>query len=139
MAATKLIKVDKDFGARFYSAWMQSKHWECNQKELSVLFDVSQQTVSSWIHSTRYPFIDTGIQIAREFNVNMDWLYVGRLPKHPLDPLPYVNLAYRLINLSSKQFSVIDSLVGMFEKDQVTTEAVQAVLLSLFSAKLNEV
>ena len=106
MGTAKEIKVDPLFGSRFCSAWKQSKHGDRNQKELSVIFEVSQQSVSAWVHSTRYPFIDTGIQIAKEFNVNMDWLYVGRLPKRPLDPLPYVNLAYRLINLSLPQFSV---------------------------------
>ena len=136
MATIKEIKVDPQFGKRFRSAWFRSEYSELNQKELSELFNVSQQTVSSWLHSTRYPFIDTGIQIATKFVVNMDLLYVGREPRVPKDHGPYDTITYRLMSLTDDQIVVLDLIIGLFEKNTLCAKEINDLILGTLRSQL---
>lgn len=136
MGVSKEMKIDSEFGRRFYSAWMQSKHKELNQRELGIVFDVSAQSVSSWINSKRYPYIDTGIQISKEFGVNMDWLYVGRLPRFPKDPGRFDKITYRLMDLPKEQLTMIETIIGLFEKGQVSADQVKEWIIAHLKANL---
>lgn len=134
MAVAKELKVDKEFGKRFFSAWMRSKYKEYNQNELSKLFDVSPQTVSSWINSRRYPYIDTGIRISKEFVVTMDWLYVGREPRIPKDSTPFDHLTFRLMAMQKEYIDVIVTIMNMLEKRQITPQQVNECILNVLKS-----
>lgn len=137
MGSTKSsLKVDPEFGRRFISAWMRSDYKDLNQKELGELFGVSAQSVSSWVNSTRYPFLDTGIKIAKAFHVNMDWLYLGREPRIPKSPTPFDAVTYRLMNLPTDQFDQIELIVGLFEKGFLTSDSIHTFLQSSLKASL---
>lgn len=130
MAVTKSLKVDPEFGNRFFSAWMRSKYREYNQNELSKVFDVSAQSVSSWVNSKRYPYIDTGIQIAREFHITLDWLYVGREPRIPKDHTPFDTITYRLVSLNKHQLDPLITLLSMIEKEQITPRQLEEFIMA---------
>lgn len=131
MAVTKELKVDSEFGKRFFSAWMRSKYKDYNQAELSKVFDVSAQSVSSWINSKRYPYIDTVIQICREFGITMDWLYVGREPRVPKDPTPFDAITYRLMSMNKEVVDVVVTLMNLLERNQITSQQCNEFILAL--------
>jgi transcriptional regulator with XRE-family HTH domain len=139
MSRTTHEPADANFGQRFRHAWRNSKLRDLNQKQLAKRYDYSQQGISSISNGHRYPHLSKGIQMAKDFEVTLDYLYTGRLPMRPVDPSPFVDLGYRLTKLNQDQFRVVDSLVGLLNDHQVSTEAVQAALLSLFSGHLNKV
>ncbi len=139
MSRTTHEPTNADFWQRFRHAWRNSKLRDLNQKQLAKRYDYSQQGISSISNGHRYPHLSKGIQMAKDFEVTLDYLYTGQLPMRPSRSIPIHHIGYRLTKLNQDQFQVVDSLVGFLNDHQVSTEAVQAALLSLFSGHLNKV
>ena len=84
--------VDTEFGLRFSRAWKNSKLADKNQSELAKEFDYSKQGINFIFNGHRYPHLSSGLKIAKEFDVCLDWLYTGREPMRPGNPDPYIKL-----------------------------------------------
>lgn len=70
----------------------------------------------------------SGIQIAKKFNANMDWLYVGR-QKTP-DP------TIRIMGLTDEQIRVPDLIVGLFENGTLNAEELNRPIVESLRARL---
>lgn len=128
---------DEGFRNRIQTAWRQSKYRDHTQKELSVLFEYSQQGISFILNGHRYPHLSQGIRIAKEFNVTLDWLYCGRLPMRPIDPSPFVDLGYRLMNLREGEIAALAWMIGMMENNQLDAEQLKKALMQYQSLDVN--
>jgi transcriptional regulator with XRE-family HTH domain len=48
------------------------------QRRLAKAFGVSQPAVRKWLHGEGYPTMDKAIEIAKYFDVSIEWLLTGR-------------------------------------------------------------
>ena len=122
--------VDVGFGQRFRLAWMNSPYRDLLQAELAKRYDYSQQTISTLMNGKRYPHLSVGLRICQDFNVTVDWLYLGREPMRPvLDPSPFTTLAYRLMSLTADQLRIIDLLSGKLLHSTLSVPELEAYLV----------
>ena len=63
---------DTDFGYRFRKALRESQYRDFTQAELAKIFDVAQNTISTWQSGIRYPTLQTGQLICRKLNICPD-------------------------------------------------------------------
>lgn len=120
--------VDHSFGSRFEKAWKNSKYCHFNQKELGKQLGYCHQAISFFIHGQRYPEIKSGIKIAEELNVSIDYLYTGREPIRPWEITPFTQLGERLMHLRQEQVEILGWLVGLFEQNQLSATELQEAI-----------
>ena len=121
---------DTGFGQRFRLAWMNSPYRDLLQAELAKRYDYSQQTISTLMNGKRYPHLSVGLRICQDFNVTVDWLYLGREPMRPvLDPSPFTTLAHRLMSLTPDQLRIIDLLAGKLLHQTISVQDLEDYLV----------
>lgn len=128
--------VDAEFGRRFTLAFNQSKVCDLSQKELSNRLNVTQQCVSQWRKGERMPTTFQMKKIALLFDISVEWLYTGRGPMRPIDPSPYLDMAYRLMGMDQEQYQALMFAVGAMEKGAITPEVLQHTIQTALSASL---
>lgn len=74
--------------------------------------------------------------IAKEFVVNMDWLYVGREPRIPKDPGPYDTITFRLMSLTDEQIMTMDLFIGLFEKNTLFAQDINDLVLGNLRSRI---
>lgn len=67
---------------RIFLAYRERYAVEPTQSQIARLLKCDQTTVGEWGRSA-LPKGDLGITIARALNITLDWLYLGRGPRHP--------------------------------------------------------
>lgn len=130
--------VDTDFGLRFRRAWRNSKLSDKNQSELAKEFDYSKQGINFIFNGHRYPHLSSGVKIAKEFDVCLDWLYTGREPMRPGNPDPYLKLASKLMPLTGLRMKLVDLFIGLVVDGRIDAEDMICWLVDQYGIGMTE-
>ncbi len=135
---TEEAAVDTQFGMRFRRAWKNSKLSDQNQTEIAKVFDYSKQGINFIVHGVRYPHLSSGLKMAKEFDVCMDWLYTGREPMRPGNPDPYLKIAHKLMPLVGTKLKLIDLFIGLVADGRIDTDDMICWLVDQYGVGLSE-
>jgi len=130
--------VDVVFVLRFRRAWKNSKRADKNQSELAKEFDYSKQGINFIFNGHRYPHLSSGLKIAKEFDVCLDWLYTGREPMRPGNPDPYIKLASKLMPLTGMKLKLMDLFIGLVVDGRIDAEAMICWLVDQYGIGMTE-
>ena len=127
---------DPDFGKRFVKAWRYSKYADLSQAELAPVFGVSRSSISTWVNGLRTPSTPCIKKIAKEFEINPDWLYTGREPMRPGPIDEYVDIAQRWMKLDPETHKTVSFIIGLLERGAIEPMHLEDQVRQLISADM---
>lgn len=105
----------REMGRRILMAFREARLGD-TQSEIARALKVSPMTVSYWIRGMKMPPIHTGVLLAKQCKVCVEWLYTGRGPMRP-EPLPsHIEMASRLDEKPPRLREFVENLLEQDEK-----------------------
>lgn len=123
---------------RIFLAYRERYSADPNQSEIARLLKCDQTTVGEWGRSA-LPKGDMGVKIARALNLTLDWLYLGRGPRHPDAVIESkFALAVELVTRNWGEEERARTLQYLMEKDALLKKGAAVNLSDLFEQITSE-